>query len=135
MIRPKYPNFPDNYIPILVRLRYNFNNVYDQPNLDMVLDQVSSALGTNHINIIVFLAGLDEYRGTVQNEINIVYEKSKQFPNIKFVITSRMEAGFTQGLQIEEYIRLLRFDNQQVEKYLSNYSLQYKFDEIIKIGF
>ena len=63
MIRPKYPNFPDNYIPILVRLRYNFNNVYDQPNLDMVLDQVSSALGTNHINIIVFLAGLDEYRG------------------------------------------------------------------------
>ena len=88
------PNSPDNYIPILVRLRDDLNKVYYQHNLDAVLNLISTAVGSNDVNILVVLDGLDEYHGDIQNILDLIDEKHAydKFPKIKFIITTRMES-------------------------------------------
>jgi hypothetical protein len=50
-------------------------------------------------------------------------EKRKQFENIKVIITTRLEAGIPQKLDLSSYIRLLPFNKDQVNIFFQRYGL------------
>jgi len=95
---------------------------------------ISKALGYNEVNILVFLDELDQYRGDIESLIDRIHEihRDDQFPRIKFIITTRMESGFPEKLQISDYVRLLPFNEKQVDELFQRYGLDLKFDKIMK---
>ena len=56
------PANTENYIPILVHLKDNFNNVYGKRNFDAVLSLVTNRDESKERKILCILDGLDEYR-------------------------------------------------------------------------
>jgi len=84
------------------------------------------------MNILVIFDGLDEYED-VQSEVDYIYNEHDEFGNMKFVMTTRMEAGLPAKLQINHYVRLLPFSEAQLEKFLRSYGLSFTYD-ILKLG-
>jgi hypothetical protein len=117
------PNNEYNYIPIFVPLKGKLENIdEDQNSLDDKLRLIAGEGGEKR-KILVICDGLDEY-GKDETELkNNLGKKRTNLTNMKIIITTRLEAGLPQKLDISFYIRLLPFNNKQVTKFFENYGL------------
>ncbi|MFZ0512289.1 MAG: NACHT domain-containing protein [Candidatus Nitrosopolaris sp.] len=127
-IASKYLEEPDNeynYIPIFVPLKDKLAVTdEDQNSLD---DKLRSIIGKGEAKkrkILLICDGLDEYGEDVSKLRDILGKKrSEDLPNMKVIITTRLEAGLPQKLDISSYIRLLPFNEKQVTKFFEKYGL------------
>jgi uncharacterized protein YjbI with pentapeptide repeats len=128
IIAKKYledPNNEYNYIPIFVPLKGKLKNIDEkQSSLEAKLRSIAGEGEAKKRKILVICDGLDEYGKDEAELKNFLEEKrEKEFPNMKIIITTRLEAGLPQKLGISSYIRLLPFNEQQVTKFFEKYGL------------
>jgi uncharacterized protein YjbI with pentapeptide repeats len=118
------------YIPIPVFLKDGLNNVYNQNNLNYVLEEiVAPNPQACKRKILLILDGLDEYPyptdiGKLMNDI--LRDKYRiRYTNMKVIITTRLKAGLHEELKINdhnnEYVRLLPFTREQIDRFFENY--------------
>jgi uncharacterized protein YjbI with pentapeptide repeats len=119
----KNPENTSNFIPVFVRLRYGFKNVYNDWDLDKTLENILSHGDEKKRKILLICDGLDEYIG----DISILYRKltnyiaEKSYPNMKIIITTRLKAGWTNLFDANYYIRLFPFKVNQINDYFTRY--------------
>ena len=118
------PNDEYNYIPIFVPLKGNLQNIDDdQRSLNDVLKLIAPGEEGKKRKILLFCDGLDEYGNEADKLIESLRIKREEFPNVKVIITTRLEAGLPQELDTSSYIRLLHFDNDQIDQFFKEYGL------------
>ena len=144
-------NFPDNndHLPVFVSIKegQRLNNVYEQLNLDELLDDIISLRGADEEakrrKILLILDGLDEYSDNDEEIKEFINDKIKKeyftaYPNLKCIITTRLTLGMPSNLGLPEfgtYIRLLPFNQDQVDEFLTKYDLKLTYNEAIsKLG-
>ena len=54
-------------------------------------------------------------------------QSDEAFPNMKYIITTRLEAGIPEKLNISHYIRLLPLSRVQVNEFFYKYGLEFNF--------
>jgi hypothetical protein len=117
------------YIPVFVPLKFALESTCNNNSLDIDLDAISShSSRKENTNILVILDGLDELPNDKPVSIHNIYQTikgfMKSFPNRKFIITTRLEAGYPDKLDIKEsYIRLFSFNEEQIEQFFRIYGL------------
>lgn len=119
------PNDGTNYIPIFVPLKGNLENIdEDQRSLDEVMELIAPGEEGKKRKILLICDGLDECGFDVDKLFEKLREKHREFPNVKVVITTRLEAELPQRLiSLSSYIRLLHFDNDQIDQFFKDYGL------------
>jgi hypothetical protein len=134
IIAKKYledPNNEYNYIPIFVPLRDKLKNIDEEKrSLEGKFKSIAAEGEGKKRKILVICDGLEEYGKDEAELKNYLEEKREnEFPNMKIIITTRLEAGLPQKLGISSYIRLLPFNEEQVTKFFEKYGLPaIKFD-------
>jgi NACHT domain-containing protein len=112
------PNSKNNYIPIFLPLKSKLKIVdEDQNSLDDLLRLIAPGEEAKKRKILLICDGLDEYGDSRTELKNILETKRKDYPNIKVIITTRLEAGVPKDLLISTYIRLLPFTEEQVNEF------------------
>jgi uncharacterized protein YjbI with pentapeptide repeats len=120
----KDPNNEYNYIPIFVPLKGKLKNIDDkQSSLEGKLRSIAGEGEEKKRKILVICDGLDEYGKDETELMNDLEKKHEDLPNMKVIITTRLEAGLPQKLDMSSYIRLLRFNKEQVTEFFENYGL------------
>jgi hypothetical protein len=118
------PENNHNYIPIFVPLKGNFRSVDDEGNsLDDILKIVAPNEEAKKKNLLLICDGLDEYEEDASILKKILEDKHTDYPNMKFMITTRLESGLPMKLNMGFYIRLLPFNPDQVNEFFMNYGL------------
>src|SRR5215813_3161152 len=104
VIATNYLGGPDNeynYIPIFVPLKGKLTNIdEDQNSLDDKLRWIAGEGEGKKKKMLIICDGLDEYGEDESKLKDILGEKHKDLPNIKVIITTRLEAGLPQKLDI-----------------------------------
>jgi hypothetical protein len=124
------------YIPVFVSLK----DVNDdtQNHIERLLQPISPGQEAKKRNILIICDGLDEYRFEEIKLKQALDSLSTEdtYPNIKFLITNRLEAGLQRlHTGLENYIRLLPFNESQVNKFFTRYKThQYSYEKISSYG-
>jgi hypothetical protein len=125
-----------DYIPVSISLK----EVNDESgkHIERKLQSISPGQQAKKRNILLICDGLDEYRFEeikLKQALDILTTEDK-YPNIKFLITTRLEAGI-QNLHtgLKKYIRLLPFNQSQVTEFFTRYGMpQYSFEKLGNYG-
>jgi uncharacterized protein YjbI with pentapeptide repeats len=118
------PNNEYNYIPIFVPLKDKLNNIdEDQNSLDDKLRLIAGEGEGEKRKILIICDGLDEYGEAESKLMDILRKKRTNLTNMKVIITTRLEAGLPQKLNLSSYIRLLPFNKEQVAEFFDKYEL------------
>ncbi len=124
------------YIPVFVSLK----DVNDdaQNHIERLLQPISPGQEAKKRNILLICDGLDEYRFEeikLKQALDYLSTEDK-YPNIKFLITTRLEAGMQKlHTGLKNYIRLLPFNPSQVNEFFRLYGTpQYSFEKISSHG-
>jgi NACHT domain len=123
-----------NYIPILVFLKgVDLRVEYEGLSLDNLLQFVVAPKLNPEAStrkILLILDGLDEYGSSTNTEnqlrlIDKLDELKSNYPNIKAIITTRLEDKIleNQGINIDTYVRLLLFSPDQVNDFFKTYGV------------
>ena len=135
------PDRNDNYIPVFAPLKHGSLDTINEngQSLEDVLESIAPIVDgggeARKKKIVVICDGLDEFIGSsiyeLKSRLDALRKKDK-YPNIKFVITTRLEANipheFITGLST--YIRLLPFSKNQVDDFFRKSTLpQYSFEQ------
>jgi hypothetical protein len=128
------PDREDNYIPVFAPLKDSLDNISEKgESLEDVLGLIAPSASdeARKKKIVVICDGLDEYGSNIQKlKKRLDTLKHEKYPNIKFVITTRLEAtpeDLRAGLKT--YIRLLPFSKNQVDDFFRKSKLpQYSFE-------
>jgi uncharacterized protein YjbI with pentapeptide repeats len=123
------------HIPVVVFLRKGLDYVYEDYDLDYVLN---NSTGEERFDkqILLILDGLDEY----QLDVNIlvrdkVRKDLNKYRNMKIIMTTRLKAGFPVDLSINErYVRLLSLNIQQVNALFDHYGLDITYNNALGLG-
>jgi hypothetical protein len=126
-------------IPIFVPLRFALETTCNDNSLENDLESITlHSSRKENTNILIILDGLDELPEAKSVSIHNIHETlrgfMKGFPNRKFIITTRLEAGFPDKLTIKEsYIRLFSFNKEQIEQFFRIYGLESEYNKISNI--
>jgi len=125
------PVDPNAYLPVFVQLKFALKRTCNgNKSLENdLLGIAGSNIRKNEANILIILDGLDELSS--DNAVNnltiyktIQQEFLKNYPNSKYIITTRLESDFPKNLEItDHYIRLFSFNEDQIKQFFSNYGL------------
>jgi NACHT domain len=127
------------YIPIFVPLRFALESTCNDNSLENDLERITSISSRkDNTNILVILDGLDELPDDNPVSIHNIHQTIKGFikgfPNRKFIITTRLEAGFPGKLTIKEfYARLFSFNKEHIEQFFRVYGLQSEYHNLSNI--
>ncbi len=125
-----------DYIPVFISLKIVNDESGD--HIERKLQSISIGQEAKKRNILLICDGLDEYRFEeikLKQALDGLATEDK-YPNIKFLITTRLEAG-VQKLHtgLKSYIRLLPFNQSQVNEFFTHYGTpQYSFEKISSYG-
>jgi len=124
------------YIPVFVALKDV--NIDTQNHIERRLQYISPGQEAKKRNILLICDGLDEYKfeeRDLKKALDSLSTEDK-YPNIKFLITTRLEAGFQKlHTGLKNYIRLLPFNESQVNEFFTEYGTpQYSFKTISSYG-
>jgi hypothetical protein len=88
--------------------------------------------------ILLICDGLDEYgnEDDVESLFKHLEEWRSEFHNMKVIMTTRIRAGFPRilGIQHNNYVRLLPFEELQVIEFFKNYDMRLEFDDLRALG-
>ena len=143
-IAERYLKSKMTHIPIYVSLKnatvengtLQYNNVWGHEDLNDVLNIITSNREQRNKDIVCFMDGLDEITDVTLFYKSIRdYHKQSNFPNMKFIITTRLESQYPEYLQITEsrYVRLFSFSDDEVEEFFNKYLLKVDYSKIIEI--
>ena len=134
------------YVPIIVYLKNGLDKVYHQMTLEQILEIIvplsNSQTSTEKYErkILLIVDGMDEYRGN-EGIINLIlkYKKNifEKYKNIKVILTTRLIAGLPDELRNplnESYIRLLPFEESQVNEYLRYNKVEITYSLLREMG-
>jgi uncharacterized protein YjbI with pentapeptide repeats len=133
------PTDPDSYIPIFVPLKFELESTSNDNSLKNDLHDITSLSDREkNTKVLVILDGLDELPTDRQVDIYNIYatlqELIKDYPNVKFIITTRLESGFPTRLNIKDsYVRLFSFDTEQVKQFFKIYGISENLDKLSQI--
>ena len=113
-----------NYIPVFVALKDKKRNVFFDKRLDYVLDKIVAPEDGRNRRILLVCDGLDEYGDSIEDLLKYLDEKQDVLPNMKVIITTRLKAGLLQSLNVKQYIRILPFEPEEVNKFFEKYGMQ-----------
>ncbi len=108
-----FSNNKTDYIPIYVTLKSNFENVYNDWDLDYVIDYIIP----KDTKILVIFDGVDEYTGDITN-LRIQLKKYEK-PNYKLLLVTRLDENMPKIFGFEEHVRILPFTPKQVTTFFS----------------
>ena len=117
------------FIPVLVPLKFAFEKTSNNNSLDNDLKNITSfSPREKDTNILAILDGLDELPEDRRINIKNIYDEIQglvgAYPSCKFIVTTRLEAGFPARLNIEEsYVRLFSFNENQIMEFFEKYDL------------
>jgi hypothetical protein len=125
----------NHYIPILIELNRsnpdnNFENVYGQLNLNMLLNKV---IGNNAYKILLIMDGLDEY-GNVKNVKEEIEKYKESYNNLKVLITTRFIPEYIREFKTDYYIRVEPFTKEQVDVFFKKYGVELTYDMLKSLG-
>jgi hypothetical protein len=127
------------YIPVFVPLRSALEATCNDNSLENDLEGITSHSSRKEkTNILVILDGLDELPDDKPVNLHTIYHTiqgfMKRFPNRKFIITTRLEAGYPDKLNIKDnYIRLFSFNKEQIEQFFRIYGLGSEYHNLSNI--
>jgi hypothetical protein len=115
----------ESFIPVFVPLKGKLRIIDETENsLDDVLRSIAPGEEGKKRKILLICDGLDEYGDDVNALIKFLDDNLRsEYPNMKFIITTRPEAGFPEKLQIQSYIRLFPFNEDQVNEFFQKYGM------------
>lgn len=130
----KYLTEFNSFIPIYVPLRDHFNNIDDNGN---DFQTILSLVPNNQSKILFIFDGIDEYGEG--EEITSLYNDRvkpylKDYPNSKFLLTTRLKAGLPRHFYADKYVRLLSFSPEQVDEFMSKYGVNLRVSTIVQAG-
>jgi hypothetical protein len=132
-----------SYRPILVFLKHGLTVAYSEDDVDTILQEIVAPQDDKNPEvssrkILLILDGLDEYRQDKEKLVNekIRGEYRKRYPKMKVIITTRLQPKIRDLLHIEydEYIRLLPFNSDQVDKVFKNYRVKLNYEGALQLG-
>lgn len=78
-----------------------------------------------NLNALIILDGLDEFSGDARTVYSLILNLRNEYDKrVKFLITTRLNAGFPTKLHISRYIRLLSFTEGQVNEFFRRYGFK-----------
>jgi hypothetical protein len=121
-----------NYIPILIFLRDGLKVEYNQDSYDSLHNVFDSIIAPSDNKearkreILLILDGLNEYDEKETRLIDKLDELHGKYPNIKAIITTRLEADIlsSQKIKADSYARLLHFTPEQVGSFFAKYGVK-----------
>lgn len=124
----------DSFIPVYVPLRNHLNNIDDNGN---DLKTIVSYIPNKQSKILFIFDGVDEYGD--REKITSLYEDVikpylQNYPNCKFLLTTRLNAGLPPLFYSKKYVRLLSFSSEQVNQFMVNYGIGLTESEIVQAG-
>jgi uncharacterized protein YjbI with pentapeptide repeats len=133
------PDRDNRYIPVFAPLKDSLDNINEKgESLEDVLELIAPVLDRREARkkkIIVICDGLDEYPSNNTHELKTrldTLRRKDKYPNIKFVITTRLEADIPEDFKtagLKTYLRLLPFSKNQVDDFFRKSKLpQYSFE-------
>jgi uncharacterized protein YjbI with pentapeptide repeats len=123
------PTDSSAYIPIFVPLQSALEDTCNNCSLQNDLSSVASySSRLENANILAILDGLDELPDSrpinLYNIYTTLQSYTNNFPNLKVIITTRLEAGFPERLNIKKsYVRLFSFNKEQIQRFFENYGI------------
>lgn len=119
-----------NFLPIRIDLRTG--TIDDEgTNLETFLPNVNQKS-----KILFIYDGLDEINDKHKLEVFFqqIHHRSLSYPNSKYIITTRLNAGYPEQLNIFNYVRLLPFSHTQVDEYFRKHKIPLTYSELSKTG-
>lgn len=125
-------NFSSEIIPVLIRMRFKMDTIDDKSNS---LNDILALIPSNR-KVMFIYDGLDEFEDAskIQNVYRYIISKLNRYTNSKAIVTTRLNSNFPDILNIQSYVRLLPFDNNQVNLFLQKYGVSLKLSQILKSG-
>jgi hypothetical protein len=125
----------NHYIPILIELNRsnpdnNFENVYGQLNLNILLNKV---IRNNAYKILLIIDGLDEY-GNVKSIKEEIEKYKESYNNLKVLITTRFIPEYIREFKTDYYIRVEPFTKEQVDNFFKKYGVELTYDMLKSLG-
>jgi hypothetical protein len=138
----KYLQNPGNlafYIPVISEMKYGLEKTCNGNSLEYDLKYISHHCSEgNHAKVLVLLDGLDELPPdrpiNIINLFSVLQNLKTTYPNIKFIISTRLESGIPTRLNLDSYVRILPFSQEQIKDFFIKYSpaLDTKVIELIQ---
>jgi uncharacterized protein YjbI with pentapeptide repeats len=130
-----YLESDDGYLPIFSSLKLKLRNVYNSENLDFVLSNVVAPRYISKVTkILLILDGLDEYGESLSGLQNRLDSLRESYPEMKVIITTRMNAGYPRELGLTKFIKLLPFTESQIDRFFRKYGADLTFKELEGFG-
>src|SRR6476646_4619189 len=125
-----------DYIPVFISLKDSDDE--SGKYIENKLQSISTGKEAKKRKILLICDGLDEYNYEeikLKRALDDLCTEDK-YPNIKFLITTRLEAGMQKlHTGLKDYIRLLPFKESQVNEFFTRYGIpQYSFEKIGSYG-
>lgn len=100
------------YLLIFVPLKYSLETTYNDNSLEVDLEQITSySSREKNSKILVTLDGLDELLNdrpiNIHNIYTTIQRFIKEYPKIKFIITTRLESGFPTKLISKKLYKII----------------------------
>jgi uncharacterized protein YjbI with pentapeptide repeats len=132
-----YLDGSSDFFPIVVFLKDGLKNVYYDDSLFDVINNIappdkdknSDGVDTK---VLLLLDGLEEYpNGSPDSLKNEIISEIKNYPNHKIVLTTRLKAGLPDELGFKEYLRLLSFNEEQINEFFKHYKIDLTYHQAI----
>ncbi len=118
-------NIENNYIPIFVPLKGKLEIIDESDSsLEDKLHQIAPRESGKNKKILLICDGLDEYGEDIEMLRQKLDRIRERYPFMQIIITTRLAAGIPYKLgNISSYIRLLPFNNKQINAFFQSYGL------------
>jgi len=122
-----------SYFPIVIDLsgREGVKSyfVYGQKSLDYF---ISNIIENESRNVLLILDGLDEYKGEIKDLFDYITGLHDKYEKVKVIVTSRLVDIPKE--YIDEYVRLIPFSKEKVNKFFQKYGVELDYDKCEKLG-
>jgi uncharacterized protein YjbI with pentapeptide repeats len=125
-------HFSSAVIPIHIPMRFKFNRIDDKGNnLESILSLVP-----RQRKIVLIFDGLDEFgdEHKIRGFYKFMIGKLTKYPKSKSIVTTRLNSNTPDILNFDYYVRMLGFDNNQINQFFQKYNISLKADKISKSG-
>jgi uncharacterized protein YjbI with pentapeptide repeats len=124
----------NEWIPIYVPLQNRLKNIDDYGNN---FETILSYITNKESKILFIFDALDEY-GNVDEILELyngqITDKINNYPNCKFLLTSRLNAGLPGAFNLNKYVRLFSFSEEQVNKFYEKYKIPLHYSDLLEAG-
>jgi NACHT domain len=119
------------YFPIHIPLRYGFNRINeDGDSLDAILSTLQS-----DTKILFIFDALDEFdQDNVYRIRDRISTYQGKYVNSKAIITTRPNHNFRQLVEPDNYVKLCRFNIDQVNEFFSKYGIDLDYNSALASG-